>query len=205
MPGRNTRSSTSSSKKSDSSIMADSSVADSLKSIQKQMDNMNHSLTSSTGEVSIIRSEIDNFVGIKDSLEFTQKQLTETKEDFMKLKNPVQNQAKSIDIISEKLNASRKENTILKENLLKLDTYIRRENLKFSGISESNKESASECKRKLLEVFCDTLKISNTDQIKFQRCHRLGPRSKQPGRDRDIIADLFGLKIVRMYGIQEIS
>ena len=98
----------------------------------------------------------------------------------MKLKNSVQNQAQSIDIISEKLNASRKENTILKKNLLKLDTYIRCENLKFSGISESNKESASECKRKLLEVFRDTLKISNTDQIKFQRNHRLGPRSKQP-------------------------
>ena len=43
VPGRNTRSSTSSSKKSDSSMMADSSVADSLKSIQKQMDNMNQS------------------------------------------------------------------------------------------------------------------------------------------------------------------
>lgn len=88
----------------------------------------------------------------------------------------------------DKLQASKKENLLLKDKLLHLDTYIRRENLKFSGISEAQNESAAECKKKLLEIFADKLGIEHCDQIQFQRCHRLGPKPTSPGTSRDIIA-----------------
>lgn len=53
-------------------------MLDTLKVIQGQMAAMNDSLMSLTGEVSRMRTEIDHFKDIKDSLEFTQGKLADT-------------------------------------------------------------------------------------------------------------------------------
>ena len=50
---------------------------------------------------------------------------------------------------------------------------MRRENLKFQGISEDNKVSIHECWKKVKEMFVDDFEITDRAQIEFQRCHQL--------------------------------
>ena len=59
----------------------------------------------------------------------------------------------------------------LEEEVLALQTYSRKDNLLIDGISESPNEDVC---MKLCIFFKDKLGISNTGEIKFVRCHRLG-------------------------------
>ena len=68
-----------------------------------------------------------------------------------------------------------------------MDTYIRRENLKFSGIPEEQNESSTDTQRKIRECFNKNLGLANSQKIEFQRCHRLGSRSAGNQKSRDII------------------
>ena len=70
---------------------------------------------------------------------------------------------------------------------MELDVYIRRENLKFSGISMDKNEDIDSTQRKIREFFSSQLGIINSDTIEFQRCHRLGGRSDIDTKGRDII------------------
>ena len=173
--------------KSQSEMVEETVVLDNLKGLQDQMAAINSSIVSLTGEVSRMRCEIDHFSDLKDSLEFTQSKLADTQHEMKIMKATMDVQADCFDEINKKMQATKTENTILKEKLLYLDTYIRRENLKFSGIPEDKKESNKDCKRKLLDVIKDKLGIES-NQIQFQRCHRLGPKTQKSGKSREIIA-----------------
>ena len=168
--------------------IADENVMESLKSIQEQMFTMNQSLISLTGEVAQVRVEMDHLKDIKESLELSQSQLDSTNKELDNLKVTVSKQSVQFDEISGKLAASQKENYMLKEKLLSLDSYIRRENLKFSGIPENKDETSDGCKKIILKFFVEKLGIINGDQIKLQRCHRLGSKSQHSMKGRDIIA-----------------
>lgn len=170
----------------EASIMT-AEVMQSLKSIQDSMKNMNASLVSLTGEVAQIRVELDSVKDLQHSLEHTQADLADTKKDIETLQCEFKTQALQNGDILKQLNASRAENTELKEKLLHLDTYIRRENLKFIGIAEGNGESVRDCHRKIREMFVNNLEIANIDDIEFQRCHRLGKKSNTGSYEREII------------------
>ena len=68
------------------SLNLGSNVMESLKSIQNSMPKMNESLYALIGEVTIIRAEMDQFSGMKDSLEFTQSQLDDVNNQITVLK-----------------------------------------------------------------------------------------------------------------------
>ena len=173
--------------KSQSEMVEETVVLENLKGLQDQMAVLNSSIVSLTGEVSRMRCEIDHFSDLKDSLEFTQSKLADTQNEMKIMKATMDVQADCFDEINKKMQATKTENTILKEKLLYLDTYIRRANLKFSGIPEDKKESNKDCKRKLLDVIKDKLGIES-NQIQFQRCHRLGLKTQKSGKSREIIA-----------------
>ena len=68
------------------------------------------------------------------------------------------------------------------ERSLRPDTYIRKENLTFSGIPEDKTESNQTTIKKIRNIFKEKLGIEDAENKQFQRCHRLG--TKKP---RDII------------------
>lgn len=84
----------------------------------------------------------------------------------------------------EEINESYKEEiSKLNLQLLKHETYTRRENLRFYGIPESNDENAENT---LYDFIENQLKVSHSDGIEFQRIHRTGRRKH--GQPRPIIA-----------------
>ena len=81
-----------------------------------------------------------------------------------------------------------------REQILYLETYSRRENLKFERIPESFETSAqqsasAEDKKKVLVNFIeDALGLEDAKGIEFQRVHRMGkPRSGSGNGSRTII------------------
>jgi ribA/ribD-fused uncharacterized protein len=76
----------------------------------------------------------------------------------------------------------KREVTTLKESNIRLEGYLRRDNLLFGGILETVPENCEEKLRNFIET---TLNVP-CDDIKFVRVHRLG--KKQAGKCRPIIA-----------------
>ena len=72
----------------------------------------------------------------------------------------------------------------VKKEMLYLDCYSRRENLNFFGLDEEENEDT----KGILETFMQNhLGITNTENIEFQRIHRVG-KTRQDGSSRPIIA-----------------
>ena len=80
------------------------------------------------------------------------------------------------DIISLKHDNSalRSNNNELKDRLIKLEAYSRRENLIFYGVEQKKEEN---CSNVITKVMQDILQVENAADIKFDRCHRLQSKS----------------------------
>ena len=162
---------------SDNSMMG-TDIMESLKSMQKSMDNMNHSLIMLTNEVAQIRTEIDDYKGLKASVELAHSDISDLRADVENLKVKTKDNETSHDLIMMKLNEAKNENKILNEQLLHLDWYIRRENLKIRGIPGDEDEPISVTVRKVRDLLIDKLGIENGRDIVFHRCHRLRRNSR---------------------------
>ena len=79
--------------------------------------------------------------------------------------------------LSHQVSLAESRNIEMKERLLQLDSYIRRENLKFTGIAQDQNESSRETEKKIRNIFVKKLGINYGHEIKFQRCHRLGGKT----------------------------
>ena len=117
-------------------------------------------------------------------MKFNQNEQKEFKNAISAINEKIKVREDREDHIITKLNEVTKENKLIKEKLLALDVYIRRENLKFSGLMEDDNESALQCQKKIYGLFKNQLKIVNSERIEFQRCHRLSRKTDGKTRDR---------------------
>ena len=161
-----------------------SALTNTLKSLTESVDEMKQSISILHGEVKEIRNEIDIIKELKQSVTFTQEALLDAQKDITTLRKTVERYESMFNETTKNLLLCQKENSEMYEKLLHLDSYIRRENLKFAGIKEEKKESAFLTEKKIRDLFVNKLGIEYGQEIEFQRCHRLG--AKQQG-DRDII------------------
>jgi ribA/ribD-fused uncharacterized protein len=170
--------------KSQKANMNDELIA-TVKSMQDNISKMNDSIVALTNEVVGLKSEKGKLSDIKTSLEFTQSELKISKQDIGDLKMKSTSLREDQSAIVSQLLAIQRENHEVKERLLKLETYTRRENLKLSGLIEPNNETGDQCRKSVVAFFQDQLEITNAANIEFQRVHRLGKRV--PGKDREVI------------------
>ena len=78
-------------------------------------------------------------------------------------------------------------NAKVENQILYLDTYIRRESLIFGGIQEEPNEPNIRTAEKIREMFTNSLGTVNPGILKFQRCHRLGQKKAGSNQPREII------------------
>ena len=117
---------------------------------------------------------------LKDSKSSHQKMMDEQTEEIQGLKADL----KKLQAENEKLKPALKE---AQENLVALENYTRRENLRFMNIPESRGEN---CQDIIYDVLENDLKI-NVDDIRFHAVHRVGKPQNNgatPARPRPIIA-----------------
>ncbi len=91
--------------------------------------------------------------------------------------------------LKDKITSLESEKSDLKERLISLEAYQRRENLVFHGIEEAAAwESFNVLKDKVCNQILHKLNIPNYERIKFDRIHRLGQKRENQTRPRPIIA-----------------
>ena len=129
---------------------------------------MNTRLDSLHSEVTLIKSELDSIKDIKQSLEFTQAEVSDVKSNIQLLDDKIKAPDLRISQLSEKSETNLLETSLIKEQELQHNACTRRENLKFSGIKEEKNESHGSTKAKLVQLLKDILDIYDADDIKFQ-------------------------------------
>ena len=87
----------------------------------------------------------------------------------------------------EELKKREKDCTALRQQVLYMGVYQRRENLRFYGIEE-DPEGAEDTRQVLIDFLQSELGIDDASDIEFQRIHRIGPFNQQAPKPRQIIA-----------------
>ncbi len=72
----------------------------------------------------------------------------------------------------------------LEENVIRIEAQSRRDNMLLDGIEETADE---DCAKKVREVFKNTLKLDNVDNMQIIRCHRLGEKRRGSKKPRTVI------------------
>ena len=80
-----------------------------------------------------------------------------------------------------------KDCAVLRQEVLCMGVYQRRENLRFYGIEE-DPEGAEDTRQVLIDFMESELGIDDASEIEFQRVHRIGPFNQQVPKPRQIIA-----------------
>ena len=87
----------------------------------------------------------------------------------------------------EELNKLEKDYTALRQEVLYMGVYQRRENLRFYGIEE-DPEGAEDMRQVLIDFLQSELGIDDASKIEFPRVHRIGSFNQQASKPRQIIA-----------------
>jgi ribA/ribD-fused uncharacterized protein len=160
-----------------------SAVEMAINTLSEKMDQMQGSLNKVHVELKDIHSDMDTITELKESLEYTQKEMIEVKNHLSEL-------GKSTDLyrnenieLTHRLKLSEGKNKATLDRLIQLESYIRRENLKITGIQEDKNESNYMTEKKVRDLFVKQLKIDHGYDMEFQRCHRLGSPSDKISRD----------------------
>ena len=156
----------------------------SLAEIKIFMERMNESLSLLNEQVAEMRTEVDDYKDIKDSLNHAHSNIADVQTDVALLGDKLKENESNYIGLQQKLSETTEENRILKEKLLHLDWYTRRENLKFKGILEDENESSLLTQRKIRDLIINKLKLDAGKHMIFQRCHRL---RKTTSANADII------------------
>jgi ribA/ribD-fused uncharacterized protein len=133
-------------------------LKDLIKGMQKKMDESFKSLET---------NKTDNLI---DEL----KQVKEKNQKLARENIELQRNVEDLKFVTNKLKI---EVNAQKEKLVKFEAHSRRDNLIFFGIRQDKQEN---CETKIRNVLQVTMQVPEVDQIKFDRCHRLGGPMPRP-------------------------
>ena len=120
---------------------------------------------------------------LKTSLEFSQQEIDNLKQQVNQLKQKNTNDKLLVSELSDNLHASSQAVTSLQERCDYQEDYNRRNSLQFVGIDEDNNETWEQSAKKVSHLLEDKLQLPN---IQLERAHRGGQH--HPNRQRPIIA-----------------
>ena len=121
--------------------------------------------------------------------------LKSIKDDFAQLKTSAETQqletSQAISNIKRECEEVKAENNLLRKQVLKLESFQRKNNLKLVGLKENKSEIIEIA---VLSIFNEFLQTSHRfDERTLEHVHRLGPF--QNGKRRDVLARFANFKI----------
>ena len=149
---------------------------------------INNRLAALDARISLIEVLHKEFQQLRHSLEYSQNQIESLTKENTSLRSAISTINTQLPAVSAQLTTISAENNALKETILDLQTRSMRDNLIFSGITES---STTEDPEKLVKDFMlKQLKLppDTVNNITFHRVHRLGRNLHNTTRPRPIIA-----------------
>ena len=146
--------------------------------VKQTMKDVEKSLEGAWAAIEDVQQETKTY---KDSKSSHQKMLDDQAQKTQLLETQLAIAQTEASLLAKNLRAA-------EENLIALESYTRRENLRFVNIAEKPGE---DCTEVVLDIIQNELKI-NTDGLRFHAVHRVGKRhthsSTAPLRPRPIIA-----------------
>ena len=159
--------------------------------IASQLETICNTLASVENRLQRLEGIFERFSALENSVSSLQTGLSTLSEKSRKVEEKTNDIEKAMEFESteiEELKKKDKENEDkikdLEDKLLYQEVYNRRENLRFFGIPESTTgvENTFEVMRNFLK---EELELENTENIEFQRAHRIG--KKKTGEARPVI------------------
>lgn len=123
-----------------------------------------------------------NIQELKDSIQFTQKEVDDIKTKVTKNTNYNYDLEKNLKVVCDGL-------VCLEKKTDYLENQSRRNNLVFEGIEEAVDETWAVSEAKVREVFTKVLKLNpeHANSIAIKRAHRTGRRDDRKGRSRPVV------------------
>ena len=110
---------------------------------------------------------------LTSKVDYTLQEIVTCKSDIKELQNTTSTLSTELQTSKNEIVALKSQNADLQNRMVQLDSYIRRDNLIFYGVRQIPDE---DCFHVFKSVLSTKLGITNTNDIKLERCHRL--RSK---------------------------
>ncbi len=95
-----------------------------------------------------------------------------------------------IDALAEKIDSVLSRCSRIDDELDKLESFSRRDNIILYGVPESDDEKSMSCKEKVITIFNDTLKFKTWQPCDIHRAHRLGMKRQDVDKPRPVIVKL---------------
>lgn len=159
--------------------------------IASQLETICNTLASVENRLQRLEGIFERFSALENSVSSLQTGLSTLSEKSRKVEEKTNDFEKAMEFESTEIEELKKKDTEnedkikeLEDKLLYQEVYNRRENLRFFGIPESTTgvENTFEVMRNFLK---EELELQNTENIEFQRAHRIG--KKKTGEARPVI------------------
>ncbi|KAI8499875.1 hypothetical protein Bbelb_221920 [Branchiostoma belcheri] len=122
---------------------------------------------------------------IKDSLQYSQKEIDENKINLLR-------HVQKVEDIDTEITLLKKDITVNDTKVDYLENQSRRNNILIDGVADTKDETWEQCEQKVRELVKEKLKL-DPKQIEIERAHRNG-RFNDGGRPRPIVAKLLRYK-----------
>ncbi len=144
------------------------------KSFTVILDSIDKRLSSFDARLSLVEILHHEFKSLRESLEFSQQKVETLAAENASLRDSVKSLTKNVTHLSE-------ENKKIKETVIDLQARSMRDNLVFSGITESAEEDPEVTVKTFIKTYLK-LPEDTVENICFERVHRMG--AKKPGAPR---------------------
>ena len=151
--------------------------------IQK-LDTLTTEVRQTNTEVKEMRLSITNIEKWIQNKEEEDKEASALRRNMECKINVLESKLEKLQIQVENMNREQK---LVHEQNLKLDTYSRRDNLVLDGIPEADGESDTVCLDTVYDILINKMSIQNAREMRIVRCHRLGSKVSGARRPRSII------------------
>lgn len=168
-----------------------SSVKSDVSSLRSDFESVKSEVSSFRSELAAVRKEVVDMKGTVNDIEKwveDREAVDKQHEDKLNaMSDEMTNMQSNISDLQRNLIGSEKKFDQLKEYTLKLESQSRRDNLLFHGIPETNDEKNEKCLHELKCVLSEC-GVTDVDDIRFVRVHRLGAKDQHSKFPRPIIA-----------------
>ena len=157
-------------------------ILERLSNLDSKMEELNKAVKGLQGKVSSLEVDV---VSIEDKQRSLDDKFTHVESNSKFVDSHIKD-------LQERVEERKDEFSGCHKQILYLEAYSRRENLKFEGIPElpeSSSQQNATSKEVLVNFMEDVLEIEDAKDMEFQRVHRIGkPKSKNGNGSRTIIA-----------------
>ena len=129
--------------------------------------------------------------GLRVDIDKTNESVLEVRQTAEEAKQKAETTSTKMAEMESTISSLTRQNRDLQERIIAVESHSRRDNLCFGGIQENANETDRDCEEKVRSVISTHMNI-DPQNMKFVRCHRLGPKRANVTRNVIVKFHYFG-------------